>query len=264
MSHAEDVSMADAESLTGRRVKHEPSTPMESSDLVRPTTEGTPNQTGRRSYGTSKRKRGTREDSEVSDVVPLHPRQDKSIVIAHRNFNRLSQTITNDIQSHKHASLFSNPVRDKDAEGYSDIIRRPQDLKSIRTAITAGNRAVNAATASDLPSSIAQPRDGSIVVLPVSEELVPPKAIVNPGQLEKEVMRMFANAVMFNPGDDDVVHDAREMARDVEAQIAKFREVERSSGATLPTLSEGTGTRLASEADEEDSQVGGSKRRKVG
>jgi hypothetical protein len=172
----------------------------------------------------------------------------------------------NDIQSHKHASLFSHPVRDKDAEGYSDIIRRPQDLKSIRTAITAGNRAVNAATASDsfASSTTSQPRDaGGIVVLPVSEDLIPPKAIVNPSQLEKEVMRMFANAVMFNPGDDDVVHDAREMARDVEGQIAKFREVERSS-TTLATLSEG-GTARASEADadEEDSQVG-TKRRKVG
>ena len=258
--------MVDAESVTGRRVKHEPSTPMESSDFVRPTTEGTPNQTGRRGFATSKRKRGTRDDSEVSDVVPLAPRQDKTVVIANRNFNRLSQTITNDVQSHKHASLFSNPVRDRDAEGYSDIIRRPQDLKSIRTAITAGNRAVNAATASDsfTSSTTSQPRDGSIVVLPVSEDLVPPKAIVNPGQLEKEVMRMFANAVMFNPGDDGVVHDAREMAKDVEAQIAKFREVERSSGATLPTLSEG-GTRGGSEVEgaEEDSQVG-SKRRKVG
>lgn len=238
---------------------------MESSDFVRPTTEGTPGQTARRGFQPNKRKRGAREDSEVSDVMPLAPRQDKSVVIANRNFNRLSQTITNDIQSHKHASLFSNPVRDRDAEGYSDIIRRPQDLKSIRTAITAGNRAVNAATASDsfASSTTSQPRDsGGIVVLPVSEDLIPPRAIVNSGQLEKEVMRMFANAVMFNPGDDDVVHDAREMAKDVEAQIAKFREVERSS-AVLATLSEG-GTARASEADgdEEDSQVG--KRRKVG
>lgn len=238
---------------------------MESSDLVRPTTEGTPNQSGRRGF--NKRKRVNRDDSEMSDAIPPQPRQDKSVVIANRNFTRLSQTITNDIQSHKHASLFSNPVRDRDAEGYSDIIRRPQDLKSIRTAIAAGNRAVNAAVASDsfASSTTSQPRDGAIVVLPVSEDLAPPKAIVNPGQLEKEVMRMFANAVMFNPGDGDVVHDAREMAKDVEAQIAKFREVERSAGQTMSTLSEG-GTRGVSEVDggEDESQGGGSKRRKIG
>jgi hypothetical protein len=164
--------------------------------------------------------------------------------------------------------LFSVPVRDKDAEGYSDIIRRPQDLKSIRIAITAGNRAVNAATASEsfVSTTASQSRDaGGIVVLPVSEDLIPPKAIVNPAQLEKEVMRMFANAVMFSPGEDGVVHDAREMARDVEAQIAKFREVERSSAVlALGSLPEG-GAGRASEADgdEEDSQVS-TKRRKVG
>jgi hypothetical protein len=265
MSHAEDVSMVDTESVTGRRVKHEPSTPMDGSDFVRPTIEGTPGQTVRRALqsGVNKRKRGAREDSESSDAV-LAPRQDKSVVIANRNFNRLAAPIMNDIQGHKHASLFGNPVRDKDAEGYSDIIRRPQDLKSIRTAIIAGNRAVNAATASEsFASSTTSQRDtGGIVLLPVSEDLVPPKAIVNSGQLEKEIMRMFANAVMFNPGDEEVVQDAREMAESVEAQIAKFREVERSS-VVLPTLSE-SGTRRASEADadEEESSVG--KRRKVG
>lgn len=254
--------MVDTDSVAGGRhprVKHEPSTPMDSSDMIRPTTEGTPNQTSRR-LPPGKRKRGAREDSEMTDAeaVPLHPRQDKSIVLANRNFNRLSQTITNDIQSHKHASLFSNPVRDKDAEGYSDIIRRPQDLKSIRTAITAGTRAVNAAASA---SSETQSQGGHPVTLPVSEELVPPKAIVNPAQLEKEVMRMFANAVMFNPGDEGVVADAREMAKDVEGLLAKFREVERGGVVAAPVLSE-VGTRVGSELEEEDGGVG--KRRKVG
>src|SRR5207248_6276649 len=36
-------------------------------------------------------------------------------------------------------------------------------------------------------------------MLPISSDLVPPKGIVNSAQLEKELMRMFANAVMFNP-----------------------------------------------------------------
>lgn len=236
---------------------------MDGSDFVRPTTEGTPGQTARRAMqaGNKRKRGGTRDDSEISDAMMMQARQDKSVVIANRNFNRLSATIMNDIQSHKHASLFSNPVRDRDAEGYSDIIKRPQDLKSIRAAITAGNRAVNAASTSDyFASSTSAQRDaGGSIVLPVSEDLAPPKAIVNSGQLEKEVMRMFANAVMFNPGDDDVVQDAREMADGVEGQIAKFREVERSSGMQ-PTLSE-----RQSEADvveEEETSVG--KRRKVG
>ncbi|KIW01252.1 uncharacterized protein PV09_07294 [Verruconis gallopava] len=288
LSHVEDMSMADAASVTGRRVKPEPSTPMESSDFVHPTIEGTPGggQTTRRgaATGNNKRKRGTREDSDASDVPPalLHPRQDKSVVVANKNFSRLSATIMNDIQSHKHASLFSNPVRDRDAEGYSKIIRRPQDLKSIRAGITAGNRAVNAATASESFASFtaSQPhRDaGGIVMLPVSEELVPPKGIVNSAQLEKEVMRMFANAVMFNPGNEDVVLDAREMAQSVEAQITKFREVERSSvaaagltfsgmvppqsGPLSESAATGGGDGFEEQEEMEESSVG--KRRKIG
>jgi hypothetical protein len=36
------------------------------------------------------------------------------------------------------------------------------------------------------------------MMLPISEEIIPPKGIVNNAQLEKELMRMFANAIMFN------------------------------------------------------------------
>jgi len=261
--------MVDNESITGGRVKNEPSTPADGSDFVQPTTEGTPGAfphlgSMRRSAVQSninKRKRGARDDSEASDAIAV-PRQDKSVVIAVRNFSRLSQTIMNDIQSHKHASLFGNPVRDKDAGGYSDLIKRPQDLKSIRNAITAGTRAVNAATASDsFASSTGSQRDaGGSVVLPVSEDLVPPKAIVNSGQMEKEVMRMFANAVMFNPGDEEVVQDAREMCESVEKAIANFRDVERSSGA-LGNISEG---QRESEVDGEEEDGGTGKRRRVG
>ena len=49
--------------------------------------------------------------------------------------------------------------------------------------------------------------------LPLSTDVIPPKAIVNSGQLEKEVMRMFANAVMFNPGDDGMVRDVASGSR---------------------------------------------------
>jgi hypothetical protein len=173
----------------------------------------------------------------------------------------------NDILSHKHASLFSNPVREKDAEGYKDMIRRPQDLKSIKTAIAAGARAVNAATTSDsfassVSSSNARDAGGS-VWLPVSEDLVPPKGIVNSAQLEKEVMRMFANAVMFNFGEEDVVQDAREMFESAERIIADFRSVERSSGAIAP-IAEGSGLRQSEAEAEDDDATAPGKRRRVG
>ncbi|KAF2432014.1 hypothetical protein EJ08DRAFT_160142 [Tothia fuscella] len=236
ISHAEDVSMLDNESVSGRGVKNEPSTPADVFDQVQATIESTPSSGGpagstRRAAiqsNMNKRKRGPRDTSESSDTVLPHPRQDKSVVLAMRKFPLQTSSVMNDILSHKHASLFGAPVRERDAEGYTSMIRRPQDLKSIRAAIAAGAKAVNAATAdsaSTAPTS--SPRDaGGSVLLPVSEDIIPPRGIVNSSQLEKEVMRMFTNAVMFNPGEEDVVQDAREMFEDVQQHVSNFRSLE--------------------------------------
>lgn len=178
----------------------------------------------------------------------------------------MSAPVLNDISSHKHASLFSTPVKAKDAEGYYDIIRRPQDLKSIRASIQNGSRAVAAATASNAdtplgnspsqgPSTPTQfPSSSTQVTLPVSEDLVPPKSIVNSAQLEKELMRLFANAVMFNSGYEGVVKDAVEMAKDVEASVANWRAAERPSA-----LTDGPTSGVPEDGDAE----GGGKRRKL-
>ncbi|KAI6947177.1 hypothetical protein KC355_g14908, partial [Hortaea werneckii] len=64
-----------------------------------------------------------------------------------------------------------------------------------------------------------------------SVDLLPPKAIVNAAQLEKEVYRMFANAVMFNPGEDGLVADTREMFADVEKGMREWRGAESSSNS---------------------------------
>ena len=140
----------------------------------------------------------------------------------------------NDITTHRHAGPFQKPVREKDAEGYGDIIKRPQDLKSIKTAITAGNRTVASAVAKDMStdSPSATPsgslsKEGGTIMLEKTADLIPPRAIVNSSQLEKEVMRMFANAVMFNPGEGGMVQDAREMADDIEAKVRDWRSAER-------------------------------------
>jgi len=159
----------------------------------------------------------------------------------------------NDIQSHKHASTFGTAVRAKDAEGYYDIIKRPTDLKSIQKAIANGSKQV-AAAASDTP--VGSPGGGGgVVELPVTLDNIPPKSIVNAAQLEKELMRMFANAVMFNPGEDGVVDDAREMFETVQRSVSSWRNVERSSGRTevedTPTI------------EDEEVQPAPSKRRKV-
>lgn len=209
-----------------RTVKNEPSTPADTLGETEDSEQTPVTGTGRRTRrGTltqqpapsSKRKR--QQSLEVDNETTPEP-ANRSTVTATRNFAKMCSTIMNDIQSHKHGSRFAAPVKSKDITNYTDIIKRPQDLKTIRAAITAGARAISAATGEN-PTSASE----TTVELPVSEDLVPPKAIVNGAQLEKEVMRMLANAVMFNPGEDGMVADTREMAEDVERRLREWRGV---------------------------------------
>ena len=198
----------------------------------------------------TKRRRQQSPDQQSEDLGTPPPRP--NTVIATRNFHKMSGTIMNDINSHKHASYFANVVRDKDAPGYNEIIKQPQHLKSIRAAINAGTKAVNAAAAAlESPSASGTPTasttkptgDASTVELERTEDLIPPKAIVNSAQLEKEVMRMFANAVMFNPGDDGMVSDTREMFEEVEAKMSHWRGAEKEAGEGEGGEEEGKGKR---------------------
>ncbi|KAF2808691.1 uncharacterized protein BDZ99DRAFT_571590 [Mytilinidion resinicola] len=232
-SHTETMS-ADHESAMGYKVKTEPGTSADMIDDDRSAT-NTPVVATRRRGGTlqslqsNKRKRNVRETS-VADSEEMPSTPGLQTVVAPRHFSRMCNPIMNDILSHKHASIFSNPVKEKDAEGYYDIIKRPQDLKSIRTAIAAGAKAVQAAASSDTPAG-SPGGGGGNVILPLSPEVVPPKAIVNSAQLEKEFMRMFANAVMFNTGEDGVVQDAKEMYEAVEKSVTTWRSsAERTTG----------------------------------
>ncbi|RKF76050.1 putative wd domain containing protein [Golovinomyces cichoracearum] len=170
-----------------------------------------------------------------------------STVLWTRAFPRISAQALQDISTDKNASMFANPIKEKDAPGYRKIILRPQDLKSIRSAITAGHRAALAAAPDDLSPSTTS------LWLPISEDLIPPKGIINYAQLEKELMRMFANAIMFNADprrglssswressernkeeafgysfdEDSVVKGTRDMYAAVEKKVSDLRSVER-------------------------------------
>ncbi|TKA39845.1 hypothetical protein B0A54_10195 [Friedmanniomyces endolithicus] len=241
-------------------VKDEPSTPAESFEafehIAEPSATPASGPMTRKRRGTLQsqpqpRPKRTRQQSLAAtlDADPRTPPPRPTTILATRNFNKMASTIMNDTTSHKHASYFAGPVRDRDASGYSEIIKQPQHLKSIRAAIAAGTRAIAAATSS-LNSPAATPTaaaakaaEGSTIELERSVDLIPPKAIVNGAQLEKEVYRMFANAVMFNPGEDGLVADTREMFEDVEAKIREWRGAEREAGQEEEAVEESKGKR---------------------
>lgn len=188
---------------------------------------------------TAKRKRrDSTADSFVTAEAPPSPlpsrphQQAPEYIVASRNFQRMTAPLMENIASHKVAAKFAGPVSAK-TRGYYETIYRPTDLKTIKGQINQGNRAVIAAAASvDVSSPGGESADtGTTVTLPYSEELEPPKAIVNADQLEQELMRMFANAAMFNEGDGGVVAQTREMCEDVLKVLADFRGAE--GGARL-------------------------------
>lgn len=186
--------------------------------------------------GRRKRKRSSRDQSlSTEDFDSIRGRSISAfdgvpLVLATRNFPRTSAPLLNDVSAHKFASLFAGPVKEKDVPGYRDVVYRPQDLKSIKAALTQGAKAVNSyvgnSVAASTPNAAAEasmsgspgqssvaPTGGAMSTpsasksnttfwVPAHESVVPPKGIVNSAQLEKELMRMFANAVMFNPDPD--------------------------------------------------------------
>ena len=208
-SQADELSMDQSQST--RRIKPEPSAASVQEDdvsMASMTADENNRRPGRRRRGTMPTNEPdntshptTNRKAEILDLPP--PPSPAStqfskpgFVLGTRNFPRTSQTLMNEIITHKVASLFAKPLTEREAPGYKDLIYRPQDLKSIKNAISAGGKALVAAAAENVEDVN---RGEMNVWVPVSPDVVPPKGIVNSAQLEKELMRMFANAVMFNP-----------------------------------------------------------------
>lgn len=243
-SQADELSLDN--DLPNRHVKQEVATPIGIEDGGDTTADELPrrlSRSGPSSHHTTKRKRAPSMpmESRLPSAPPSH-------VLWTRAFPKISASALESIAGHKNASTFAAPVKEHNAPGYKTLILCPQDLKSIRSAITAGHRAATAAAPEDMAPS------ASSVWLPISEDIIPPKGIINYAQLEKELMRMFANAIMFNAdpdrgigrrwqgigkgrGDnvgyeideDGVVKDTRAMFADVEKIISSLRSAERRS-----------------------------------
>ena len=116
------------------------------------------------------------------------------MVSVSKTFGRVASQLLARIMDHKHGYIFEKPLSERDAPGYKKLILRPQDLKSIKTAVIRGSKAAIAAI-----EELEQETGEAPNTVKKTEDLGPPKGIVNMDQLEMELMRMFANAVMFNP-----------------------------------------------------------------
>ncbi|KAH6622643.1 hypothetical protein F5144DRAFT_622802 [Chaetomium tenue] len=127
----------------------------------------------------------------------LNPADPPKLVLWTRSFNKVCGSAMEQIVHHRSANMFAAPIREKDAPGYHKVVKQAQDLKTIRAAISHGNRAAAQAAAA-LPDGADQ-GSSSGVWLPRTHDLMPPKSIINSSQLDRELAHMFSNAVMYNP-----------------------------------------------------------------
>ncbi|KAK9459304.1 uncharacterized protein V1516DRAFT_687066 [Lipomyces oligophaga] len=125
-----------------------------------------------------------------------------------RKFQTLVAPLLANISSNRSASFFTNPVNENDAPNYYDLVYQPTDLRTIKSMV----------------------KDGRIQ---------------SSSELERQIMKMFANAVMYNSWDSDISEWSREMELETETLIAVFRDAERrgQNGSTTVSTQSGPETK---------------------
>lgn len=194
--------------------------------------------------------------------TPQEPPAPPTHVLWTRGFTKVSSSALDQISSHRDANMFATGIRERDAPGYHQIVLQPQDITKIRAAIKHGNKAASTA-ASNLPGG---DPGGPSVWLPISDDLTPPSSIINSAQLERELVHMFCNAIMYNPDpdrgpgqafmnrlrdeeeevvgyrvdEDGVVRNTRGMFVEVEKLLSDLRSAEKDREPPAPTAAGST------------------------
>ena len=127
--------------------------------------------------------------------------------VALKRFQNVIGMLHSQISQHRNGNIFHNPIKNSEAPDYREIVKRPMDLKTIKTRV----------------------KDG---------------VIANSLEFQRDIFLMFANAMMYNrPGSDvhamaeDVswylfsfLHFAKplpfQMMLESEGQILAFRQTE--------------------------------------
>lgn len=99
-------------------------------------------------------------------------RNDEQVAI--KRFQNVIGMLHSQISQHRNGNIFHNPIKDSEAPDYREIVKRPMDLKTIKARI----------------------KDG---------------VITNSLEFQRDVLLMFANAMMYNRPDSDIYTMAEEV-----------------------------------------------------
>lgn len=264
---------------TENKIKHERLTPKPHDDAGDTTADESVH--GRTRRGTPAGRNHKRKRNET----PIEPAVAPTHVLWTRGFTKVSSSALDQISSHRDANMFATALRERDAPNYRQVVLQPQDITSIRAAIKHGNKAATQA-ATSLPGG--DPGTTN-VWLPTSEDLVPPRAIINSAQLERELVHMFCNAIMYNPDPDrgfgpafmkrsqeeeeealgyevdenGVVRNTQGMFVEVEKLLSDLRAAEKDRAPPAPSGADDTVEEEEEETGEANTETQAPKRRRV-
>jgi len=109
--------------------------------------------------------------------------------VALKRFQNVISMLHAQISQHRNGNIFHNPIKISEAPDYHDIVKRPIDLKTIKTKV----------------------KDGQIA---------------NSLEYQRDIYLMFANAMMYNVPGSDVHTMAEDMMLESEVHISSFRQTE--------------------------------------
>ncbi|KAJ3722892.1 hypothetical protein C8R42DRAFT_720059 [Lentinula raphanica] len=136
--------------------------------------------------------RRLRADSELiddEDELPSSSRPRRQDTQASKRFQNVIGMLHSQISAHRNGAIFHNPIKNSEAPDYHEIVKRPMDLKTIKSKI----------------------KDG---------------AISNSLEFQRDIYLMFANAMMYNRPGSDVYNMTEDMMLECEGYIQTFRQSE--------------------------------------
>ncbi|KAI1795231.1 hypothetical protein LXA43DRAFT_1080457 [Ganoderma leucocontextum] len=109
--------------------------------------------------------------------------------VSDKRFQNMIGMLHSQISAHRYGNIFHNPIKKSEAPDYHDIVKRPMDLKTIKSRV----------------------KDG---------------LISNSLEFQRDIFLMFANAMMYNRPGSEIYNMAEEMMLSSEREINAFRQTE--------------------------------------
>ena len=141
----------------------------------------------------------------ISESIPNSPASaisdDPEVIKEYKAWKKSILLLWRQAATHKYSSLFTQPVTDDDAKGYSEVVYRPIDLTMIRKRIESGQ-------------------------------------IRSTAEFQHDMMLLFQNAIMYNNVKHEVHQMAVEMQKEILDSIDDFVETQSTvtTSSSVPTL----------------------------